>query len=147
MWATLAALGHWFHMGDEPVMQFIGVDDGGRAIDLTFLLGSAFLTTLDAMERMGWLKPGSEMRDLGLVMSMWLQWSFGLPDYGIEGDDGKITWRKDIIAYAKRGNIDLKASGHSGIEKRLKEFEDVEPLQGAAKVGRWEWPSKVSEGR
>lgn len=69
MWATLAALGHCSGFDNSAVlMKAIGIDGGPRACQLAGLMGCAFLTCLDFIERMGWLKPDSEILDLGLVM-------------------------------------------------------------------------------
>ena len=123
-------------------MKAIHIDDGDCANQLVGLMGSAFLTGLDFVDRMGALKPASESEilDLGLVMSIWLDWSRSMPDYGID----KVGWRKEVMAYAKKGGIDLKKEGCAAIERSLGEFENVPALKGAPKAGRWKWPSKVS---
>ena len=143
MWAVLAALGHWFQLDDHhAIMMITHMDDGERANEIVSLLGCAFLTMLDTIERMGWLKPDSEILDLGVMMSIWLHWSRGMPDYGIGEDD---TWRESIAAYAKRGGIDLEASGHSSIGEIMEnlDFQKQERTLGQAKAGKWKWPKMV----
>lgn len=127
MWATLAALGHWsqFHNSDV-LMRAIHIDDGPRANQLAGLMGCAFLTCLDFVERMVWLKADSEILDLGLVMSIWLDWSRGLPDYGVE----ETGWRKDVVAYAKKGGIDLKQAGCAAAGQAIRGLEGTAALKG-----------------
>lgn len=133
MWATLAALGHWVQFDNSAVlMDVIHVDDGPRVNQLAALMGCAFLTCLDFVE--------SEILDLGLVMSIWLDWSRGLGDYGVEETD----WRKDVVAYAKKGGIDLTQTGCSAAGQAMRGLERTAPLEGQAKAGRWKWPSSVS---
>lgn len=124
------------------MMTVMGVDDGERFDQLMALAGCAFLTALDTIERMGWLKPGSEIADLGLVMSVWLQWLD--ESSGGVGDDDGTDWREGVVGYAKRAGTDLEKEGCSATGQALKEIEDVPDLKGAAKAGRWKWPKNVS---
>ena len=141
MWAALAALGHWFQFDHKAaLMKVIHIDDGPRADQLAGLTGRAFLTCLDFVERIGWLKSDSEILDLGLVMSIWLDWSASLRSYGIED----TAWRKNVVGYAKKAGIDLKRAGCSAAGQAMRGLEGTAALKGQAKAGRWNWPSSVS---
>lgn len=73
MWAVFVALGHWLQLDNTAaLMKANHIDDGPRANQLVAMMGCAFLTGLDFVERMVWLKPRSEILDLGLVMGIWL---------------------------------------------------------------------------
>ena len=146
MWAVMSMLGHWVKqtatMG-EILMTIIGVDDGARASQLMGLFGCAFLTVLDVVDRAGKLNKESEFRDLGLVMSIYLDWASGLEDYGIDDDD--LSWRKNVVAYAKKANIDLATVGCHGTAKNLEKYKKVHALKAASKADIWGWKKAVSQ--
>ena len=73
-WAIMATLGLWLNF-EDALDPWIGIDDGPRMDALVGLLGRAFLCSLDAIHQPDQLKTESDFRDLGLVMSLWLQWS------------------------------------------------------------------------
>lgn len=145
MWTIMAALGHWMLHGNIPFnvcQRMIHVDDGERICDLIGLFGCAFLTTLDSLDRAGKLKKDSDIRDLGLIISLYLEWSWGLPDYGIEGDS--VAWRKSVVGYAKKDKVDLKATGCCGITDFAKRYNAVQPPKVTRKADRWDWHATVS---
>ena len=147
MWAVMAALGHWMQLDDfggDVCQTIFHVEDGERACQLIGLFGCAFLTALEAMNRAGKLTKDSDLRDLGLVMSLYLWWSYGLEGYGIEGD-GVLEWRKHIVAYAKKAKIDLKGTGCHSAAKVLLKYNAVRPLKTNAKANRWDWQKMVSQ--
>ena len=78
------------------------------------------------------------------MLSIYLWWSHGLEDYGIEGD-GVLDWRKHVAAYAKKAGIDLKATGCHPATKVLTKYNAVRPLKASAKADRSDWQKKVSE--
>ena len=76
MWAPIAALSHWINSGD--VASFMGMDDGYRACKLIGLIGCAVMTMLKSIDVAGELKADSSVRDLGLVLSLYLKYARGL---------------------------------------------------------------------
>ena len=126
MWAIMSGLGRWMHQ-EEVLQTIIHVEDGERACELVGLFGCAFLTALDCVDKAGKLTKDSELRNLGLVMSIYLSWSFDLEDYGIEGEC--VEWRKSVIAYAKRADIDLEATGYHSVQKVLPKYSSVKALK------------------
>lgn len=134
----MATLGHWMN-DNETMSPWLGIDDSDRVDAFVTLIGCAFLSALDAIDQAGKLKQHSEFRDLGLVMSLYLEWSRDLPVYG----NGAGDWRRSVFAYAKKGGIDLEAAGCHGITKSLEEYEELRPLQNKP-AGRWRWPANVS---
>jgi hypothetical protein len=73
-WAVVSALQklllHDIHDG-----IWMKVDDGKRVNDLTGLIGCAFLSTLNALDRIDQLKADSDFQDLGLVMVSRRNWA------------------------------------------------------------------------
>ena len=138
----------------ENVMLWLSSDDGEGVQILYNLVGRAFLTVLDAIDREGELKAGSAYQDLGLVMSIYLAWSDAMPSYGTEGESVDAgneegdDWRRTTVACAKKGGIDLEASGCKAgaecVQDEGGELTGIEPLKGKAKVGRRKWPKYVS---
>lgn len=119
-------------------------DDGERAIETFGIIGCAFLTMLNELDRTENLKPDSKYQDLALVMLMAIKWSHGQEDYGI--DEEELDWRNTIVAYAKKGGIDLKSTPLGGAEKLLESVDDKKADEdlGPAKADRWGWKAKVS---
>ena len=140
MWAMMAMLGRWVCGG--TIQSIIHCDDGERACQLMGLFGCAFLTVLNAVDSAGKLTMNSELRDVSLVMSIYLEWSHGLEDYGIV--DEHLTWRKDIVAYAKKASFDLKANGCHSMGQVLQDYSTVRPLKDVKKADRWSWRKNVS---
>ena len=82
-------------------------------------MGCALLTTLSALEDADELKADSKFRDLALCISSWLEFSDGLPDYGIEGD--AVFWRSHAVAYFKKAGL----SADKGIASTAKLLEKL----------------------
>jgi len=80
--------------------KLISIDDGEGVCKLIELTGCMLVTALEAIDKAGELKQQSRIRDLGLVMSLYLEWAWNLEDYGI-GEEGECGWRKDVVAYAR----------------------------------------------
>lgn len=103
------------------------------------------LTMLNELDRAGLLKPDSRLKDLPLVMAWYLEWSKDLDGMGF--DNGELDWRAQVVAYAKKGQIDLATSGLFGAAERVAALEEEEgegdegipPLEGQAKSDRWGW--------
>jgi len=142
MWAIISMLGHWLSREDVAGI-WMTVDDGNRVSHIHDVIGCALLTSLDFVDRAGQLKPASEFPDLALVMSLYLYWALDLEDYGID----KVHlewWRKNVVAYAKKGGLDLDANGCGKIKEELQRLSGIEPLKGIARAGQWHWPKRVS---
>lgn len=139
----------------------IGIDDGDRCCDIYGIIGCAILSALNAIDIAGELKPDSRFRNLALIISLFLIFSVGMEDYGIEEDvgvdrDGKWfeevpkseaedaddwDWRKRVVAYAKKANIDPE-NGAFGTAKYMEKF-DAEADTKTPKQGRWRWNARV----
>ena len=120
----------------------VASDDGDQTCNTVGAIGGAFLTALDAIDKTGELKKDSTLLDLSLVMSIYLEFARGLEDYGI--DDEKLQWRPHVVAYAKKGGLDLKARGCFAVSKSLQKYGQTK-LGGAKKTDKWDWSKNVSQ--
>ncbi|KAK3672958.1 hypothetical protein LTR78_007068 [Recurvomyces mirabilis] len=118
LWASIAALGHWVNMNTE----FMMMDDGDRAFNLIGLIGCAFIDTLITVDKAGQLSADSIVKDLGLVMSLYLNFGRGQEDYDIE--EGDLQWRSAIVAFAKKAGIDLTVVGCSATAENVRNEEE-----------------------
>ncbi|KAK4890628.1 hypothetical protein LTR27_010667 [Elasticomyces elasticus] len=150
MWCIVLAVGHWLNCSSSPfgepvIMTLVGTDDFDSLCARIRTAGCMFLTTLAAIDAAGQLKASSRFRDLGLVMSLWLEWSGKLEDYGI-GEEGECEWRKHLVSYAKKSKIDLFKVG-AGVHCKvaLHKFKKVKTLtRKDAKITKWDWTGAVS---
>ena len=106
------------------------------------MIGCAILTMLNELDRAEHLKPDSKIQDLPLVMLMTLKWSYGQEDI----DEEYLAWRNTVVAYAKKGGIDLKSTPLGGAQKLLDSVDEEQANEdlGPAKADRWGWKQKVS---
>jgi hypothetical protein len=115
-------------------------DDGEGESATWNLSGRAILTMLNELDRAGHLKPDSKFQDLALVMGLALKWSEGQEDYGYDPED--LEWRNSVVAYAKKGGIDLTAIPLLDAKKLVGGVEDVE-IPAQVKADQWDWKKKV----
>jgi hypothetical protein len=106
------------------------------------LPGWPFLTALNFVDVAEQLKPASEIHDLELVMALYLYWSKDLEAYGIDEED--LDWREHVLAYAKKGSLDLDTISCGKLKEELESLSDMDPVKGSTNAGRWHWPKKVS---
>ncbi|EMD69225.1 hypothetical protein GGP41_004763 [Bipolaris sorokiniana] len=129
MWVIISAVGLWLNEGN-CVSQLIE----GEAEDVPMfigLLGCALLTTLAAVEKAGELKPDSRFIDLALVIAYYMEVSYDLPAYGVEGDC--VAWRKHVVSYFEKGNLD-PAKGLSTTKLRIEKLKKVNNYNEEADV-------------
>ena len=113
-------------------------DDGEKESATWNLSGCAILTMLNELDRAGHLKPDSKFKDLALVMVMALKWSEDQEDY--EPED--LEWRNSVVAYAKKGGIDLTATPLLDAQELVKGVEDAE-IPARVKADQWDFKKKV----
>jgi hypothetical protein len=135
MWSIVAMMGHWLLHGNISGV-WSSVDDGERTAHLRDLIGCALLTALNFIDGIEQLKPASKFSDLALVMSLYLYWAIGQ-------DEEELDWRQNVVAYAKKGNLDLDTISCGKIKEELQRHSDVNPIKGSTDAGRWHWPKKV----
>ncbi|KAH9875132.1 hypothetical protein J1614_004622, partial [Plenodomus biglobosus] len=122
MWAVISAMGLWFNTA-EGIQALYMNEDGPTTCDLIGLVGCALITTLAVVEDEGELKRDSKLLDLPLVIGEFLEFAYELPAMGIEGEC--MAWRKEAVAYFKRGKLDVK-KGVFATDMRIEQFEKGE---------------------
>jgi hypothetical protein len=107
-----------------------------------------FLTALHAVDVAGKLTGDSELRDLGLVMSLYIKWAAGGDDFDIDDlDEEPPSLRDTVVSYAMKAKIDLVETGCHSMKYVMEDSEHVEPLKAALKAkvaDRWKWKKTVS---
>ncbi|SPQ26482.1 695b8046-1e8c-4982-a7a8-4e2cd759b51b [Thermothielavioides terrestris] len=103
-------------------LQTEGWIDDGDTVDATFeLIGRLFMAMLAQLERQQLLSKDSEIKNLGLVMALFMAWARGARQYGLLEDEkeeslgpakNKKKWQpsffdNQILAYARKYEIDL----------------------------------------
>lgn len=131
----IAALAHFLnhHVSDPHTWA----DDGERVAALGEVVGCAVLSALNAADKAGLLKNDSELKDLGLVMALYVRYGANLPEVD-------TSFTKTVCEYAKKADIDLLSVGVNGIADRVGSHGSIEALEGEAKADRWGWTKKVS---
>jgi hypothetical protein len=115
-------------------------DDGEGESATWNLSGRAILIMLNELDRAGHLKPDSKFQDLALVMGLALKWSEGQEDYGYDPED--LEWRNSVVAYAKKGGIDLTTIPLLCPQKLVEGVEDAE-IPAKVKADQWDFKKKV----
>lgn len=127
----------------------MNVDDRyNRVGELTGLIGCAFLSTLNALERIDQLKPDSEFLDLGLVMALYLKFSMAASRSSIcleyKNNDTSVNWQQSILEYAAKFDIDLAEQDVPEIAELIASCESSGQSSGKATATRWNWLKTVS---
>ncbi|EMD96041.1 hypothetical protein COCC4DRAFT_122583 [Bipolaris maydis ATCC 48331] len=120
IWVVISTVGIWLNDGEHMSLLISG--EGDDVLTFIGLLGCALLTTLAAVEKAGELKPDSRFLDLTLVMAYYIEISYDLPAYGVEGDC--VGWRKHLVRYFEKGNLD-PAKGLSTTKVRIEKLKKV----------------------
>jgi hypothetical protein len=112
----------------------LGHDDGEKASKTLGLIGCAFLTMLDELDRAGHLKPDSQFRDLSLVMCLTHKWA----DTQDALEDEDLAWAGTVVAYAGKSGIDLESTPLRGAKELIESVdENADEDLGKAKADRW----------
>lgn len=121
-----------------------GLEDGQRVCDTLNAVGTAFLAALNNLDREGLLKPDSEIKDLALVMGLFLDLTDHFEDAMTCGEEEQ-QWPSYLVALAKEKGIELTLP--IGIKKRVEEYDnDAELPQptGKAAEDRFNFKKVVS---
>lgn len=84
----------------------VEIDDGERVSDTIRVVGTTLLAALNTLDRNDLLKPNSEIKDISLVMGLFLKISGIFGDAIFIGEEEQ-EWPEYIIAYAKGKGIKL----------------------------------------
>lgn len=126
------------------LIQYYRADDGDRVEAMAATLRTMFLSMLATFERLGYLKPDSEIKNLGIMMGLYLELAEeGNYDNGtapLSYDETDIG--ENILAYANKYNIALQTpKDNSALIEKLKPkaAEVTLPLSDAAHTDPWNW--------
>ncbi|RYP65574.1 hypothetical protein DL769_006277 [Monosporascus sp. CRB-8-3] len=144
MWSITSSLVHWL-LRDE-LGSWIMMDDGQLLSETISMIGLAFLAMLNELDLAKLLVADSRIKDLGLVMACYLEWSQDSNEYA--DDESDVDLPETIVAYAKKAGIELENAGVYGLKEKLASIEGgsggIEPLSGNAKADRWAWKKKFN---
>lgn len=152
LWAILEALSHW--LLDDDIGTWAWLKDGEQYALTSQLIGYAFLTALNRIDREGELHKDSKYKDLSLMLGLWLDMADSYerfednneyPDSD-EEDDGPFSWSEYILAYARANDLPIEGTYKvkRSLEERLQKF-DNEPRKLPRKaIDRFKWKQMVS---
>lgn len=106
------------------------------------VIGCAFLTMLDQLEREDFLNPNSKIKDLPLIMALFLQVSDQYVD-ARSLSDPELPWDEHVVTYANKNGI--RIAGPFGIESTVgdKGTSTELPKRKGRSADRWGWKKKV----
>ncbi|RYP93357.1 hypothetical protein DL770_000546 [Monosporascus sp. CRB-9-2] len=144
MWSITSSLVHWL-LRDE-LGSWMMMDDGELLSKTISMIGLAFLAMLNELDLAKLLKADSRIKDLGLVMACYLEWSQVSNEYA--DDESDVDLPETIVAYAKKAGIELENAGVYGLKEKLSSIEEekgeIEALSGNAKADRWAWKKRFN---
>lgn len=134
MWAVVEGL--TFFLKTNTGLTYALMDDGEGASAVTLLLARLFMNALAYLEREGLLKRDSEVKNLGLIMALWMSLAGDFDGSGLlEGckkeslgpAKDKKKWQPhlyadQVVAYAKK--YEIKLVGPSDLDEILEQLGD-----------------------
>ncbi|PLB44596.1 hypothetical protein P170DRAFT_367737 [Aspergillus steynii IBT 23096] len=139
-WAMCEAAVLFLLGGDaDPMTQ---IDDGERVFDIQTLMARMFLTMLATLEARDLLKPDSEIKNLGVVMAIYMKYINCELNDGSNDTDPKFKFSQahgNILAYAKKHGIALR--GPAGTDELVEELQDEQDEINVPAKGDdpWNW--------
>lgn len=157
LWAIVETLARW--LVEEPI-EWPLMDDAKQYETTCSLIGYAFLSALNRIDREGELHKDSKYKDLSLMLALWLRlsdlyddsWSVDGPTYNHPEEMAEIgggrNWSGYIFLYAKAYDIPIAGTWDidAEIEERWHSFkkEDEEECKSPRKaIDRFRWKEKV----
>ncbi|RSL44363.1 hypothetical protein CEP54_014712 [Fusarium duplospermum] len=122
-------------------LEFEPCDDGQRCGKLIELIGYMAVAAMEALKKDGVFKPDSGIRNLGLVLAMFIQYGYGELPYGFEEEI--CSWAYKLLDMADEAGIDL--TGPPRYEKAIKKIMD-ERDRKAKSMKKWDnvnWATKL----
>lgn len=116
------------------------------------MIGRLFLAMLSRLENMGLLSEGSQVKNLGLVMTLYIKQAADIREMGaLDGNDEEklkkppFKWtpdRYDDYIHAYTSKYGIRLHGVDSVEELTAELKDV----GLPSKGDhlWNWPSKLT---
>jgi hypothetical protein len=123
------------------ISGLIDIDDSQRVIDTHDLIGAMVLTTLNDVDMVGELRPHSRLRDLALVMAMWVKICYLGPPFMAEAK----KWHETIFKYARKDGISLQATPVPDMDTSIAALGRLRALTCKPVGNRWLWRKKVND--
>jgi len=138
----MEAMAIWLFTSE--LSPWMGLDDGDRLCATVDAIGQAFLTALNALERADLLKPDSKVKNIPMVMSMFLSLADDLDGTGameldMLGLEIEQTWPQAVVAYAQAHDLNLEGKGIYGSAEIADKFDDMsmEEFKKRRSSDRW----------
>jgi hypothetical protein len=112
LWTIVEGLA--LYLCQENLMPWYLIDDSTRVADTMHLVGLALPAALNRLEHDGLLRPGSPVKNLALVLSMFFHWAQDSPYSNLlrcASSDGADAWLGVAALYARKHNIDIEGEG------------------------------------
>jgi hypothetical protein len=108
------------------------------------LVGYALLRALAGLDHAEEIKADTEFFDIPLVITLFLEWSSDLEEYGIE--DEAVEWRPHAAAYFKKGKFEAS----KGVARTAKLVEEAKPteedkLPKKTRKDPWTWSKRLKD--
>lgn len=130
-------------------------DDSERNAKIVALFGTALLSTNDILIQGDLFKEGSSIRNLGLILSLFI--GFAEDCCSDLCQEGESDWTKRVVLMAQDHGVEIK--GPHGIKEHLQsirneianekvdgedEWEDPDDEDGHRKWEKWDWKKEVN---
>ncbi|KXS95531.1 hypothetical protein AC578_6980 [Pseudocercospora eumusae] len=147
MWANIATLGHFLNSKVHE-SAWLEMEDRARVESLCGLIGCAILTALNHLDRIGQLAYDSAFQDLGLIMALYIRFSYDASSTVFKENGQDVNWQDMILAYAYKADIDLSNQGVAGVGDALDpRNSDVDLLDSNVTASRWGWSKVLAKYR
>ena len=106
------------------------------------MYGTALLCTIDILLEQDLFKKDSSIRNLGLVLSLFIKFTGCIGDLCIDGED---DWKKEVFKIAKKHGIELKGPYAIGyyLEPIKQKVDDEEADVDDARKDMYDWKKIV----
>ncbi|KPM38636.1 hypothetical protein AK830_g7919 [Neonectria ditissima] len=121
--------------------SFIMCDDGAKCGVVVEMVGHLLVAAVDALKKQGVFKPDSDIPNLGFILATWLEWGYGLDDYGF--DDGQTDWVYRIFELAEEAGVILRGWP---AEKYAKVFATIKEDNDGKSASKWKpttWSTRL----
>ncbi|KAM5364990.1 hypothetical protein ACJZ2D_011250 [Fusarium nematophilum] len=124
------------------LIDFGMCDDSERCQRVTEMMGYLALSAIDTLKKQNVFGPNSDVRNIGLVLSMMIRWAWEqMTDY--DYDEEKCSWIYKLIDLAEGANINLAVPADFAGELLLIKAARANKAKGMTKWDSVNWTNKV----
>ncbi|KAF2815195.1 uncharacterized protein BDZ99DRAFT_459125 [Mytilinidion resinicola] len=129
LFVYMEAMAIWLFTSD--MSHWTGLNDGARVSATMDIIGRCLLTSLNALERADLLEPGSKVKNIPMVLSMFLDFADDgegttAMHFDMDGNENPQTWPYFVVAYVNAHGIDIEGKGLYGIDSIADGYDDEE---------------------